>query len=310
MEDKLERLGVDATSAMTNDLIKLLTTMTKDIQNAQQKEIRRQLDEIERVLVRPFEDFAFSDAAVLQPVKDGDLGEDGMTEEERRRRNEEHRRELVIAGANSTVAESSRRLRTAEILRNLNVAPFYYSVSLLMRWCRKVSAPPLAFLTFLKGAGSIIQSRSKGLASMSKGQAYSDIIEDGEAMQAGWKRTGEIAAKGKWARQWAILRRSLEIWAYFSSFYIKAKRMDKKFESGRWSDEKYSEERSKLGAEVTQNLLKLGPTFIKVCVCIVVWYPYSRQMALSKLLHTMHSNRLVKSFPLELTSSQKNTLNS
>lgn len=249
VEKKLS--SVPANSAVGTDLSKLLADMTRDIQTAQQKEIQRQQGEIERLLVRPFEDFAFNDAALLQPAKEwGDNAENGK---------EELRKELVISGVNSTLAESSRRMRSKEIVRNLNVAPFYYSVTLLLRWCRKVSAPPLAMLALLKGAGNLVASKSK------QDTSYSDFIQDGEAMQNGWKRTGEIAAKGKTARKWAILRRSAEIWGYFSSFYIKEKRMTKMFESGKWSDEKFSEERSKLGAEVTQNLLKLGPTFIKVC---------------------------------------------
>jgi len=247
VENKLSL--VPANSAVGTDLSKLLADMTRDIQTAQQKEIQRQQAEIERLLVRPFEDFAFNDAALLQ----------NLSENEKNMKVEELRKELVISGENSTLAESSRSLRSAEIVRNLNVAPLYYSVTLLLRWCRKVSAPPLAMLALLKGAGNLVASKSK------QDSSYSDFIQDGEAMQNGWKRTGEIAAKGKTARKWAILRRSAEIWGYFSSFYIKEKRMTKMFESGKWSEEKFSEERSKLGAEVTQNLLKLGPTFIKVC---------------------------------------------
>ncbi len=254
----------------SDSLSKTLSDLTNDIQKAQQQEIQRQLDEIERLLVRPFEDFAFSDAALVNlPSSDETLGElrnkngdDELSAEERKRKLEEHRRELVIAGVNSTLAESSRRLRTKEIVRNLNVAPFYYSVTLLARWFRKVSAPPLALLTFLKGTGDIFTTGS------SKMSSYDDFMKDGDSMQAGWKRTGEIAAKGKVARKWAILRRSMEIWAYFSSFYVKERRMAKLYESGRWTAEKYSEERSKLGAEITQNLLKLGPTFIKVSVSL------------------------------------------
>lgn len=247
-------------SVANYDISKVLSDVTKDIQNAQKKEIQRQLDEMERLLVRPLEDIAFNDAAILAPQKQKITDMSDLTEEEKRRQVEEHRRELIITGQNSTLLESSRRLKTKEILRNLNVAPFYYSVALLLRWCKKVSAPPLAMLSLLKAAGSIVAGRGR------KGVSYSDFIQDGEAMQAGWKKTGEIAAKGNLSRKWAILRRSAEIWAYFSSFYIKEKRMTKMYESGKWSEAKFSEERSKLGAEVTQNLLKLGPTFIKVCI--------------------------------------------
>ena len=286
-------------SVANYDISKVLSDVTKDIQNAQKKEIQRQLDEMERLLVRPLEDIAFNDAAILAPQKQKRTEISDLTEEEKRRQVEEHRRELIITGQNSTLLESSRRLKTKEILRNLNVAPFYYSVALLLRWCKKVSAPPLAMLSLLKAAGSIVAGRGR------KGVSYSDFIQDGEAMQAGWKKTGEIAAKGNLSRKWAILRRSAEIWAYFSSFYIKEKRMTKMYESGKWSEAKFSEERSKLGAEVTQNLLKLGPTFIKVCINLSKFF-YQHQ----KQILSFRFFRLDKYFPLELILYQKNILNS
>lgn len=259
IQDKIKTAPVPEDTA--SEVIKLLTQLATDIQNAQQKEIEKQVTEIEKKLLASLEGIAFSDAELFSKYSDGDDSvedlEADLSDEERRKLVEEHRRELVIAGVNSTLAESSRRLRSAEIVRNINVAPFYYSIALLLRWFRKVSTPPIALLSFLKQMSSIISPSRNG-------QSYEEFMKDGDNMQAGWRRTGEIAAKGKYGRKWAIMRRSLEIWAYFSSFYIKEKRMNSMFESGRWSAEKYSEERSKLGAELTRNLLKLGPTFIKV----------------------------------------------
>lgn len=251
VEEKLKE-----SEAQSTDIAKMLSDLTKDMKEAQEREIKRQVNEFEKVIIKPIEDIAFSDSVLYQQRPNG-VRE--LTNDERRKLIEDHRKELIIRGANSTLAESSRRLRTKDIIRNLNVAPFYYSLSLLLRWTRKLGAPPLALITFLKGAGSMFVSRGS-----KKTRSYEEFVKYGDSMQAGWKRTGEIAAKGNLAKKWAILRRSMEIWAYFSSFYIKEKRMAKMFNSGRWSEEKYSEERSKLGAEVTQNLLKLGPTFIKV----------------------------------------------
>lgn len=173
---------------------------------------------------------------------------------------EAEQRKLEISGTNETMQETSRKLRTREIIRNINVAPYYYTVTLLLRWFRKLWEPPLFFLNWMRGMASIIKLPEP----RKRGGTYEEYIKDAELMQAGWKRTGEIAAKGSMARKWAVLRRSAEIWAYFSSFYIQERRMFNKYRSGRWTAEQFSAGRTKLGAEVTQNLLRLGPTFIKV----------------------------------------------
>lgn len=181
------------------------------------------------------------------------------------------------------IAVTSKRMKTTEILRNFNVAPVYYTIALFMRWVQKASVPPMALLMFFRGAaypfkwregrspssgGGRIRRRLFGSIKPSPADGRTkrfgeEEIADEEFIQ-GWKRTGEIAAKGKRGRALATFRRSAEIWFYFSSFYIKDAWILKNYNSGNWSKEKFERERGKLGAQLTQNLLRLGPTFIKV----------------------------------------------
>ncbi len=249
LEEKIGKLPEDAAKEMTT----YLYDMTEQVQRTQMREVERQLLEIERELVRPLEELAFNDAALYKETKK--MKDVSPEEAEQRKLDIE-----AVRARNETVEETSRKLRTRQLIRNINVAPYYYTVALLIRWFRKLWEPPLFFLNWMRGMASIIKLPQP----KRRGETYEQYMKDAELMQAGWKRTGEIAAKGPMARRWAILRRSAEIWAYFSSFYIKERRMFNKYRSGRWTAEQFSQGRSKLGAEVTQNLLKLGPTFIKV----------------------------------------------
>jgi hypothetical protein len=241
-DDKLIRLPEKSSTELSTYLYDLTTK----IQMAQQDELQRQLIELERRFVRPFEELAFSDAPLFDAGKDGRGAGELIAEYD-----DLHRSQLVLIGENSTLPET-RRMRTKDILRNLNVAPLYYSVALLTRWVRKASYPSLYLLSFYKWSGSLIKSNTK--AARRDRQTIG-----GERLQSGWKRTGEIAAKGPLAKKWAIMRRSAEIWAYFSSFYLKDRHISSRYKSGKWSEERFKEERSKLGAEITNNLLKLGP---------------------------------------------------
>lgn len=250
MDEKFNGLPDDAADELTT----YLSDLTNQVQKAQQRELQRQLAEIETRFVRPFEELAFSDVPLFESTKAP------ISLERKVEADAIVRQDLVLTGENSTLAQT-RRLRTREILRNFNVAPVYYSIALCLRWARKASEPSVYLLSVFKHLATVIKSAPK----KSKGQqSYEEYLRDAETMQAGWKRTGEIAAKGPLARKWAILRRSAEIWAYFSSFYLKDRRIAKNYQSGRWDEERHSSERSKLGVEIVQNLLKLGPTFIKV----------------------------------------------
>lgn len=247
LEDKLVQLP----DTPAKELSIILTELSSEIQRAQKTELTRQLADLERRFVKPLEDLAFSDVPLLEAKKKQktapvNVSVDGSNITSIAPDN------LVLMGKNSTL-EQTGRMRTSDILRNFNVAPFYYSIALLARWARKASYPSIYLLSINKSLATLVKSNTKKTEETT-----------GEGMQAGWKRTGEIAAKGPMARKWAIFRRSAEIWAYFSTFYLKDRRINAKYNSGKWSEEKFKEERSKLGKEVTDNLLKLGPTFIKV----------------------------------------------
>lgn len=260
MDEKFVALPESAAT----ELSEYIGDLANKIQKAQQEELERQLYELNDRFVRPLEGIAFSDSPLFEKqrtsgssskkIKDAEI----LPEEKRRQ-------DLILAGKNSTLFRSSR-MRTGEIFRNFSVAPFYYTIALLYRWTRKVAYPSVFLLRFYKNVASVISVPRRRVKPKKRDgdTSYDEYLRDAAAMQSGWKKIGEIAAKGKWARQWAILRRSAEIWAYFSSFYLKDRRITNKYQSGKWSEERFKEERSKLGAEVTQNLLKLGPTFIKV----------------------------------------------
>jgi predicted unusual protein kinase regulating ubiquinone biosynthesis (AarF/ABC1/UbiB family) len=248
MDEKLDKLPDEKSATEFSDY---LAALTKKIQREQQDELERQLAEMDRLFVRPLEDLAFSDVPLLEPKKIVSKKQQAEIDAQKR---QVASNKLLLFGSNSTLKES-RRMATRDILRNFNVAPFYYSITLLTRWATKATYPSVYLLSLWKTLASVIKSNTKTVPLTPFG---------GDNLQAGWKRTGEIAAKGSLAKQWAVFRRSAEIWAYFSSFYLKDKRITSKFNSGKWSEERFKAERALLGAEVTQNLLKLGPTFIKV----------------------------------------------
>ena len=297
-----ESTNIDKLASASSAFEDIPTEITNSI-----TELFRQLEvALDESFMEACEEIAFYDVQGVKSDRDVVPGPKRLLEEDyerMRREGEEERKrkkkemsqqlgEMRKSGTNTTdsvdgktymdeIAVTSKKMKTAEILKNLNVAPIYYSVALGLRWIKKASAPPLAALYFLKGASYPVKWREgrtrrkaarKRLFGSRSSSADADVrtktfgdeqIADEEFIQ-GWKRTGEIAAKGKRGRALATFRRSSEIWFYFSSFYIKDMWILKNYNSGRWSKERFQEERGKLGGQLTQNLLRLGPTFIKL----------------------------------------------
>ena len=211
-----------------------------DIQVEQERQISELQRVAERRLADAVEDLAFGEASIL-----------GKEDREMSSTSVKIGRPLSDEKGPIPMA-LTRRMRSKEIMKYWRVAPLYYTIALFIRWITKVPGPRDIWVSL------------STLVSGSKKKQKTNRITTAEEMQAGWKRTGEIASKGSYRRRLEIWRRSVEIWTYFASFYLKEKRIARTYKSGKWTEEEYSAAKSQLGAEITQNLLKLGPTFIKV----------------------------------------------
>jgi len=245
IEEKIN-LASDESGLAAKEVANMFVNALTDFNNDQRRQVLTLQREAEKIVLDVIQEFAFSDTGLVQKSvdeTDEDDDDDGAPPVEPERK------------FNSAL-ESSRRMRTRELLRYWRVAPLYYTISLLIRWVKKIPGPRAAWLSTIR----LLTTTSVG-----SGNTAPDVgLKSAEDMQAGWKRTGEIASKGSYRRSLEIWRRSLEIWTYFSSFYLRETRMVNKFKRGRWTEEQLKAGRRQLGAEVTQNLLKLGPTFIKV----------------------------------------------
>jgi hypothetical protein len=233
---KQSELSSEEVNAAIGDIMQL---MQEDIPKAVEKRLAEALEEI-----------AYSDTLLLEPLAEKKSGELDVVERARAERL-----------ANSSLDEI-RVLRTREIVRFWRVAPLYYTIALGWRFLHKLPGPKSIVLAL---SSPFRKRPSRLFRKVDADAAFEAYISSGLEMQQGWKKTGEMAAKGSFRKNFEVLRRSVEIWGYFVNFYLREKRYTSRFKAGKWSQEKYSEARTRLGKEVTQNLLKLGPCFIKVC---------------------------------------------
>jgi len=251
IEQQVESLTKES-ALSANEIVDTFTEAIAELQEDQRSQLVNMQNKAEKKIVELVEDLAFADSAIMNPEQQSD---DISNKNKKIVNNLPHQIDSSI--------DVSKTMRSREMMRYWKVAPLYYTVALFFRWINKAPGPRTIWLGTSKSVSRLLGGRKKSRGT-SVEDAYKAYISNADAMQSGWKRTGEIASKGPFRRQMEIFRRSLEIWSYFTSFYLKEKRLLKKFKSGSWTEEQFSQGRSQLGAEVTQNLLKLGPTFIKV----------------------------------------------
>lgn len=253
LRDKTDSLVTDIETKVSEDMAGVssldITDLISNAMRELQEEQQRQMTELQRVAERKvadaLEEITLGEAGILGKEEPEVLSTSVVTSKSP----DEKMSPIALA--------LTKKMRSKEIMKYWRVAPLYYSIALFFRWVNKLPGPRSIWLSIYTIFGGSSRRKVKKGNGMRK-------IKSAEEMQAGWKRTGEIASKGPFRRQMAIMNRSIEIWSYFMSFYLKEKRITSKYKNGKFTEEQYSAAKSQLGAEVTQNLLKLGPTFIKV----------------------------------------------
>jgi len=130
--------------------------------------------------------------------------------------------------------------------------PLYATATLMARFFYKAIKIPLAPV----GAVTRFVTPSSGIQKKMfwDGTGSENDVRTAEMMQEKWKKSATTGS----------LRRSVEIWGCALSFVLKERRLTAKLRKEKITQEQFSAARSKLAEEVTQILLKLGPTFIKV----------------------------------------------
>ncbi|XP_021802606.1 uncharacterized protein LOC110746675 isoform X2 [Prunus avium] len=107
----------------------------------------------------------------------------------------------------------------------------------------------------------------------SKEEGRKKNIEEIGKEDAWFKRTGQpkvevsVAPGGRWSRfkTYSTIQRTLEIWGFVLTFLIKAWLNNRKFTyKGGMTEEKKALRRKALAKWLKENILRLGPTFIKI----------------------------------------------
>lgn len=218
---------------------------------------RRQIDSVSQAAVdieRAFEDVNFELAFEGTPL--GDL-ENEKTRFEKEKKDGFYTDDDVqftekVGERKQDIINS--RMYTREIFRYWKVAPLYAGISLLTRWLNKCLTLPVNTLQiFYRVVPRGFPGKPVGIASQWK-PGSDDAARTAEMMQEKWKKSATTGT----------FRRSAEIWGHALTFVAKEKRLKARLDKGRITKEQFSAERTELGKEATQILLKLGPTFIKV----------------------------------------------
>lgn len=234
-----------------DELNMVLENMKKE-QNRQIKSVYKAASDVERTLARLTGDIAFADTPLsnIQTIP-------------KEFKNLEHSRNKAAASRTLLDNEGkknlvTRRMRSRKIVENWRAAPLYATAALLARWCNKCLGIPLlpvkAVTSLVQKSGSRTWRRDGAMGQWTGDPSDAAAMRTAEQMQEKWKRSATTGT----------FRRSVEIWGYALNFVLKEKRLTSKKARGRIGSEEFSRRRTLLAKEVTQILLKLGPTFIKV----------------------------------------------